>query len=79
MFTSNVRHPNDLLADFCTLACDYAQQSYLKRQEAALAAEQQTTEVLPTEVEVPEPAPTPEPVFYDDDNENIADSFNQKI
>ena len=74
MFTSNVRHPNDLLADFCTLACDYAQQSYLKRQEAALAAEQQTTEVLPTEVEVPEPAPTPEPVFYDDDNENIADT-----
>lgn len=25
MFTENVRHPNSMLADYCTLMCDYAQ------------------------------------------------------
>ena len=66
MFTSNVRHPNHLLADFCTLACNYAQQSYTARQEAILEAIPTETEQT-IEPEIPEPSTTPEPILFEDE------------
>ena len=37
MFTANVRHPNALLADYCTLMCDYTEEARLFRLSATNA------------------------------------------
>ena len=67
MFTANLRHPNALIADYCTLMCDYAEKTRQSRLSSSI-----------TEIDNSVPAPesifsSSEPVITADDTAEYRD------